>query len=130
MRVWKRLLYRLNKKKNSMNFGRKTGILRLKKVSRTPVSYTHLDVYKRQVLKLSKDTYLRERLGGKQVFLTERETQIVEYIQSIGYLQNQMFKDVSTSVSEDTILRDIHELIAKGIVKKVGKTKSARYVMV
>ena len=88
------------------------------------------DRVKKKVLKLSKDTYLRERLGGKQVFLTERETQIVEYIQSIGYLQNQMFKDVSTSVSEDTILRDIHELIAKGIVKKVGKTKSARYVMV
>ena len=41
-----------------------------------------------------------------------------------------MFKDVSTAVSEDTILRDIHELIAKGIIKKVGKTKSARYVMV
>jgi len=88
------------------------------------------DRVKKKVLKLSKDTYLREKLGGKQVFLSERETRIVEYIQGVGYLQNQMFRDVVPGASEDTILRDIHELIEKGIIKKVGKTKAARYVMV
>ncbi len=85
---------------------------------------------KEKVLKLSKDTYLKEKLGGKQVFLTERQTQIIEYIQSIGYLQNKMFKDAVPDVSEDTILRDVSDLIDKGIVKKVGKTKAARYEMV
>jgi len=85
---------------------------------------------KKKILKLSKDTYLKEKLGGKQVFITERQTQIIEYIQSLGYLQNKMFGDVIDAVSEDTILRDLNDLIEKGIVKKVGSTKAARYVMV
>lgn len=88
------------------------------------------DRVKKKVLKLSKDTYLKEKLGGKQVFLSERQTQIIEYIQSVGYLQNKMFADVIPDASEDTVLRDLHELIQHGIIKKVGKTKAARYVMV
>jgi Fic family protein len=85
---------------------------------------------KKKILKLSKDTYLKEKLGGKQVYLSERQTKIIEYIQSIGYLQNQMFGEVADDVSEDTVLRDLTDLMEKGIVKKVGKTKASRYVMV
>lgn len=85
---------------------------------------------KKKILKLSKDTYLKEKLGGRQVFLSERQTKIIEYIQSIGYMQNQMFGEVVDDVSEDTVLRDLTDLIEKGIVKKVGKTKASRYVMV
>jgi Fic family protein len=85
---------------------------------------------KKKIHKLSKDTYLKEKLGGKQVFITERQTRIIEYIQSIGYLQNKMFGEMSEDVSEDTILRDLTDLIEKGIVKKVGSTKAARYEMV
>ena len=33
-------------------------------------------------------------------------------------------------ISEDTILRDLKDLMDKGIIKKEGRTKSARYVMV
>ncbi len=85
---------------------------------------------KKKILKLSKDTYLKEKLGGKQVFITERQTRIIEYIQSVGYVQNKMFGDMVEDVSEDTILRDLTDLIDKGIVKKVGSTKAARYEMV
>jgi len=85
---------------------------------------------RKKVLKLSKDTYLKQKLGGKQIFLTERQVKLIEYIQSIGYLQNQNFSDVITDVSEDTVLRDIQDLIGYGIIKKIGKTKAARYVMV
>lgn len=85
---------------------------------------------KKKVLKLSKDTYLKEKLGGRQVFLNERQVKIVEHIQSIGYLQNQMFREIFPDISEDTVLRDIADLINKGIIKKVGKTKAARYLMV
>ena len=85
---------------------------------------------KNKILKLSKDTYLKERLGGKQIFLSERQTKIIEYIQSTGYLQNQQFKDLFQEISEDTVLRDLKELLDSGIIKKVGKTKAARYVMV
>ncbi|KXK10475.1 MAG: hypothetical protein UZ22_OP11002000779 [Microgenomates bacterium OLB23] len=89
-----------------------------------------MSALRKKILKLSKDTYLKEKLGGKQVFLSERQTRIIEYIQSIGYLQNQMFGEVADDVSEDTILRDLTDLMEKGIVKKVGKTKASRYVMV
>lgn len=88
------------------------------------------DRIKKKVLRLSKDTYLKEKLGGRQVFLTERQVKIIEYIQSVGYLQNQMFSELFPDLSEDTVLRDLADLIQKGIIKKVGKTKAARYVMV
>jgi Fic family protein len=85
---------------------------------------------KDKVLKLSKDAKLKERFGGQQIYLTERQIKIVEYISEIGYVQNQAFKSIFPSVSEDTVLRDLQDLIKKGIIKKVGSTKSARYVNV
>jgi len=85
---------------------------------------------KEKIFKLSKDVKLKEKFGGQQIFLTERQVKLVEYIQEVGYLQNQSFKSLFTDVSEDTVLRDIQDLIKKGLIKKVGSTKSARYVMV
>ncbi len=85
---------------------------------------------KDKILRLSKDVKLKERFGGQQIYLTEREIKIIEYIQSVGYLQNQSFSQLFPNLSEDTVLRDIKNLVKKGILKKVGSTKSARYVMV
>ncbi|MBI2617742.1 Fic family protein [Candidatus Gottesmanbacteria bacterium] len=84
---------------------------------------------KEKILKLSTDVQLKEKLGGKQVFLTERQIGIMEYIQRVGYLQNQSFPDLFPKISEDTILRDLKDLMDKGIIKKVGKTKAARYTL-
>lgn len=84
---------------------------------------------KEKVQKLSTDAHLKEKLGGQQVFLTERQITIMEYIQRVGYLQNQSFKDLFPKISEDTILRDLKDLMEKGIIKKVGKTKAARYML-
>lgn len=85
---------------------------------------------KEKILRLSKDARLKEKFGGQQIFLTERQMKIVEYIQEIGYIQNKMFESVFPDISEDTVLRDIQDLLKKGLVKKIGSTKSARYVMV
>ncbi|MCX7956028.1 MAG: Fic family protein [Patescibacteria group bacterium] len=85
---------------------------------------------KEKILKLSKDVKLKEKFGGQQIFLTERQMRLVEYIQEVGYIQNQMFKEVFPDVSEDTVLRDLKELMNKGLIKKVGSTKSARYVII
>lgn len=84
---------------------------------------------KERVLRLSTDIHLKEKLGGKQVFLSERQIVIMEYIQRAGYLQNQQFPDLFPKISEDTILREIQDLVQKGIIKKEGKTKGARYVL-
>lgn len=88
------------------------------------------DRVKEKILKLSKDVKLKERFGGQQIFLTERQIKIMEYIQEIGYLQNQSFSTIFPDVSEDTVLRDVQDLIKKGIIKKIGSTKAARYVLV
>jgi len=55
---------------------------------------------------------------------------MIEYVQEIGYIQNQTFGDVFPDVSEDTVLRDLQDMIKKGLIKKIGSTKSARYAMV
>ncbi len=88
------------------------------------------DKIKEKILKLSKDVKLKEKFGGQQIFLTERQVQIIEYLQEIGYLQNQSFSTIFPAVSEDTVLRDLQDLTKKGLIKKVGSTKAARYVMV
>lgn len=84
---------------------------------------------KEKVLRLSTDVHLKEKLGGKQVFLSERQIAIMEYIQRVGYLSNQSFVDLFPKISEDTILRDLHDLLTKGIIKKEGRTKASRYML-
>jgi Fic family protein len=88
-----------------------------------------LNRIKERVQKLSTDVHIKERLGGRQVYLNERQITIVEYIQKTGFLQNKAFKELFPKISEDTVLRDLKDLINKGIIKKRGKTKAARYVL-
>ncbi|HLB60148.1 MAG TPA: Fic family protein [Patescibacteria group bacterium] len=88
-----------------------------------------LNRIKEKVQKLSVDIHMKERLGGKQVFLSERQIKIIEHLQELGYLQNKMFTRLFPRSSEDTILRDLHELMEQGIIVKKGSTKGARYVL-
>ena len=80
---------------------------------------------KEKVLKISRDQKIKKTLG--QVYLTERQEKIVEYLQEIGRLQNKDFVRILPDVSEDTVLRDLKDLIKKKVVRKKGKTKAAYY---
>lgn len=91
---------------------------------------TELIKIKEKVERISVDGKLKEKLGGAPLLLTERQLKIIEYIQSTGYLQNNAFKQLFPFVSEDTVLHELKGLISSGLVKKVGKTKAAKYVMV
>jgi predicted HTH transcriptional regulator len=84
---------------------------------------------KNKILRLSKDAKLKEKFGGQQIFLTERQVKIIEYIQDIGYMQNKGFSSIFPEISDDSVLRDLKDLINKGLIKKIGKTKAARYVL-
>jgi len=88
------------------------------------------DKIKEKILKLSRDVKLKERFGGQQIYLTERQIKIIEYLQEVGYLQNQTFPDIFPSISEDTVLRDLQDLTKKNLINKIGSTKAARYVLV
>lgn len=88
-----------------------------------------LNRIKNKIERISIDGKLRERLGGEPLLLSERQLKIIEYIQKTGHLQNSGFGQLFPMVSEDTVLNELKTLISSGIVKKVGKTKAARYTM-
>lgn len=83
---------------------------------------------KEQVQHLSLDLKLKAQ-AGRQIFLSERQIKLVEHIEKVGYLSNRQFSGVLPMVSEDTVLRDLKDLLKKKIIKKKGKTKAARYMM-
>jgi len=84
---------------------------------------------KDKVKALSTDLKIKKSLGGHQLSLTERQIKIVEFIQEQGFLQNKAFFELFPMVSEDTVLRELKDLLKKGIVKKEGSTKGAKYVL-
>lgn len=83
---------------------------------------------KEKVKKISIDTRLRVKVG-EQVSLSERQMRLFEYLTDQGSANMQELKHVLPMVSEDTILRDVRELLDKGIIKKQGSTKASRYVI-
>jgi len=82
---------------------------------------------KEKVKALSTDLKIKRSLGGQQMALSERQIKIVEYIQENGFLQNKAFFELFPMISEDTVLREIKDLMKKGIVVKEGSTKGVRY---
>lgn len=86
-----------------------------------------IDKIKQQVLKLSKDTKLKQDLGGQQVALSERQIVLLELLQSRGEITSSDAQEVLPNVSVDTILRDMKDLVAKGVVDKRGVTKGVTY---
>lgn len=84
---------------------------------------------KEKIKTLSTDLKLKKSLGGQQLSLTERQIKVIEFVQENGFLQNKSFFELFPMISEDTVLRELKDLIKKGIVKKEGTTKGVRYVL-
>ena len=74
------------------------------------------------------DTRLKVKIG-RQVALSERQMRLVEYLSDRGSAGMSELRDLMKMVSDDTVLRDLRDLMEKGIIKKEGSTKAARYVM-
>ncbi|MFH0943321.1 MAG: Fic family protein [Candidatus Beckwithbacteria bacterium] len=87
-----------------------------------------LSKIKERVRSLSIDFRWRDRLG-RQIALSERQIKLIEYLTEKEKLIIRDAREVMPDVSDDTILRDINDLIKKGVVKKRGVTKNAYYVM-
>lgn len=83
---------------------------------------------KEKIEHISIDSTLKKKLGGP-VMLTDRQLKIVEYMQQIGYLENKVFANLFPDVSEDTVLREVQDLVKKGIIVKRGRTKGVKYLM-
>lgn len=83
---------------------------------------------KEKVRKLSVDTKLKVKIG-EQVSLSERQMRLIEYISDQGSGGMADLRKVLPMVSEDTVLRELRDLLEKGIIKKQGSTKASRYVI-
>jgi predicted HTH transcriptional regulator len=83
---------------------------------------------KERVRQLSIDTRLKIKIG-EQVALSERQMRVVEFVSDQGSALMKDLKKILPMVSEDTILRDLKDLLEKKIIKKEGATKAAKYVL-
>ena len=88
-----------------------------------------LDRVKEQVLKLSQDLKLKQKLGT-QVALSERQIILLEILQRQNQITTAEANEALPMISTDTILRDVKDLIEKGIMKKEGVTKCVVYTLV
>ena len=86
-----------------------------------------LNKIKEKVWNLSKDRRLRMKVG--QVALNERQLLIINTLEAENELSNPDFDELFPKISDDTILRDLKDLIEKGIVIKKGRTKGAKYFL-
>lgn len=82
-----------------------------------------------KVKRLSSDIQLKEKLGGKQIPLSERQIKLIEYMRQFGGLRMADAKEIFPMISEDTIWRDLRKLIEYKIVVKKGSTKGAYYTL-
>jgi Fic family protein len=84
---------------------------------------------KEKVQSLSRDLKFKQKLGNKQVHLTERQIKLVEYMQQFGGLRMPDAKALLPMVSDDTIWRDLKKLIDDKVCDKRGSTKGAYYCL-
>jgi Fic family protein len=88
-----------------------------------------LNKIKERVRNMSIDFRWRDRLG-RQIALSERQIMLIEYLTDHDRIFMKEARSILNKVSDDTVLRDIKDLMDKGVLKKRGKTKAAYYVMV
>ena len=94
----------------------------------TKVVAVELTKIKQLVRKLSIDSKLKGRIGD-QVALSERQMKLIEYLSENKSAVMNELKNVLPMVSEDTVLRDLNDLMEKRIVDKKGRTKASRYII-
>lgn len=87
-----------------------------------------MEKVKERIKRLSMDSRLRGKMG-RQIALKERQIKLIEYLESHEWLRMSEARKILPMVSDDTILRDIKDLMDKGLVRKEGKTKGARYTL-
>jgi Fic family protein len=87
-----------------------------------------LNRVKDRVRRVSTDARIKNQLGA-QIELNERQMLIMEYLHRHGSMQNKDFRKIFPDFSDDTVLREMRFLKKKGLIKKVGGTKKAKYLL-
>lgn len=87
-----------------------------------------LNRIKEVVRRISLDSAVKAKLG-EQLVLNERQMVLMEYLHRHKSMQNKDFRKMFPDFSDDTVLREIRFLTKKGLIKKLGGTKNAQYVL-
>jgi len=82
-----------------------------------------------KIMNLIGDRPLFKSEMGRTISLTERQILIMEEMTIQNEMTIKEIRLVLPMVSDDTILRDLKDLMSKKLLKKKGKTKGAVYVM-
>jgi Fic family protein len=83
---------------------------------------------KEKIRKVSVDSRMKLKIG-EQVALSARQMKLIEYLNEKGRAGMKELKETQPMISEDTILRDLKDLLKKGIIEKEGSTKASVYVI-
>ncbi|HUW24877.1 MAG TPA: Fic family protein [Patescibacteria group bacterium] len=84
---------------------------------------------KDKIRRVSLDGKIKEKLGGKQIALNDRQMKIMEYIEARGQATMRELKPLLPMISEDTVLRELYTLMKQKLIKKKGSRKAAHYVI-
>jgi Fic family protein len=84
---------------------------------------------KEKIKRLSTDLKIKNKIGGTPIPLNERQIKLMEYLQAQGSITTPEARKILPEYSDDTLVRDFNYLKKRGIIKKEGKTKAARYVL-
>lgn len=87
-----------------------------------------LNRIKNKVLALSMDRRLKQKVG--QIALNERQIRIIDFLEEYKEIKNPDFSELFPKISDDTILRDLKDLQDKKLIRKKGRTRGARYILV
>jgi Fic family protein len=83
----------------------------------------------REKVKLvSRESHIKDKFGFG-IELNERQMIILEYLRKHDSMMNKDFRKIFPDFSDDTVLRELKFLKEKGLVKKVGGTKKAQYML-
>ncbi len=82
-----------------------------------------------KIMNLVGDRPIFKSDGGKIISLSERQITIMEEMTIQTEMTIKEIRGILPMVSDDTILRDLKDLITKKLLRKKGKTKGAVYVL-
>lgn len=84
---------------------------------------------KEKIKRLSTDLKIKNKIGGSPIPLNERQIKLMEYLQANGAITTPEARKLLPEYSDDTLVRDFNYLTKRGIIKKEGKTKAAKYIL-
>jgi Fic family protein len=84
---------------------------------------------KTKVMNLVGDAPIFKSEAGRVISLTERQIVIMEEMTVKNEMTIREIRSLLPMVSDDTILRDLKDLMDKKLIKKKGKTKGAIYLL-